>query len=215
MPAKSIHNQAKLDFIAGVLRKKIQVLRLHDTPACQVLAKQIGLSHATLLKALKNETTGRTVLRMINAGWFTLGELNNLSGPRTSTPSGNTTPNAQTQNNDQAQQKAREDAAFKRGYQQGKTEGYTQGQRAGGSNFNRTVEYNRGYADGLRAGQTRQPTNTTNTGLPMDRLERLFNMTIAHGAAQGEVTAARNAAGKALARWIKDKFGQDVTVQVT
>ena len=217
----TITNQVHIEYIKSVLRKKIAGTGKADTPACQILGKELELSHATLLKVLKGEVTSRTKYRMVRASWFLVSDLNAASAKATAAKapqpgSFNTQakPKFNTQVNDHAQQKQREDAAFKRGYNQGKTEGFSQGQRVQNSNGQSTA-FARGYAEGIRVGRSQPQSPTSSEGIPMDRLQSLFNMTTNRGAAPGEVVAARNAVGKTLAKWIKEKFGQEVKVQVT
>jgi flagellar biosynthesis/type III secretory pathway protein FliH len=122
--------------------------------------------------------------------------------------------------NDHKVQNKREKAAFKRGYENG----LKAAQVAGSSAINGAVQaaYDRGfsdgkhhgYAQGKRDGRNERPQSQQASRIDMDRLTSLFNMTLARGAAQGEVVAARKAAGRTIAKWIKEKFGQDVQVDV-
>jgi hypothetical protein len=221
MPAKTVHLQSKIDFIKEIMRQKVRETRMYDTPACQHLANQVNLSYATLLKALKGEFTLRTVRRMEQAGWFLHSEY--IRGQKQTDTSWRTPPGhrrKQRQNNDKAQQKSREDAAFRRGYRQGKAEGYNQGRQSRTvGNAGSAQAYSRGYTEGLRDGEARARRNGSsssgNAGVPMSRLQSLLNMTTNNGASQGEVVAARKAVGKTLAKWLKEKFNQDLNVQVS
>lgn len=204
MPAHSIRSEKRIEFIKKFMRKKVNSTGLSDTPACQTLAETINLSHATLLKALKGEFTLRSVRMMVSAGWFTYDEYTDNSSGNT-----NTKTRRSKNTNDNKQQKARERAAFQRGFEHGK-------QRA--QSDQRVAAFARGYDEGLRDGQAinKMPLSPKGpSGLPMDRLQSLFNMTASNGAAHGETVAARKAVGKALAKWVKEKFNQDVEIQVT
>ena len=224
MPAKTINNQSKIDFVKAIMRQKVAQTRLADTPACQVLAGQVRLSYATLLKVLKGEFTTRTVNRMIQAGWFTRIEYRRAQqGYR---PDGDSQQNQQSyqnqtrQSNDQAQQRARERDAFRRGFRQGRTEGYNEGLQVGRNRVNSGDRaYSRGYVDGLRDGENRAQSRSNpsgnNGGVPLQRIESLLSLNASRGAAQGEITAARKAVGKTLAKWLKEKFGQDLDIQVS
>jgi len=219
MPAKTVYNQDQIDFIKKIMRQKVRATHQANTPACNLLANQVNLSYATLLKALKGEFTLRTVRRMMQAGWFTNGEYintqqNHYPGGANRTRTGNGNRRTRRRTNDQAQQKSREDAAFRRGFRQGRTEGYNQGKSQAPNN---TQSYSRGYADGVRDGRQNARSAPSNgaSGVPLDRLQSLLNMTVSRGATQGEVVAARRAVGKTLAKWIREKFGQNLDVQVS
>jgi flagellar biosynthesis/type III secretory pathway protein FliH len=156
---------------------------------------------------------------MILAGWFTISDYNFISHSDTNqqdkTKEYSKTTQSQSQN-DSAQQKIRENEAYKRGYNKGQSDGFAQGKKSVADKTSKDQAFARGYAEGIRVGRDQARTTVSNdSDVPMDRLQSLFNMTLSRGAAQGEVVAARKAAGKTLARWIKDKFGQDVKVDVT
>ena len=219
MKTPYISDQEKIDFITAHIRRRIKLTGLSDTPACQVLSKALNLSGATILKALKGEFTKRTVKKMIVAGWFTIQDYRAaVSRPQQDAGQSNA-----RRSNDQKVQSEREKAAFKRGYENG----VKAAQIAGGSAINGAVQaaYDRGFDDGKRQGYAQGRRDSQNeyrpspsrqtAGIDMDRLTSLFNLTVERGAAQGEVVAARKAAGRTIAKWIKEKFGQDVQVDMS
>lgn len=217
MNTQYINNQEKIAFVRSHIRQRINLTGLSDTPACHELSKTVDLSGATIHKALKGEFTKRTVKKMIGAGWFTVQDYITAGRPQ----QGNRQSNAR-RSNDHRVQNEREKAAFKRGYENG----MKAAQVAGKSAINGAVQaaYDRGFDDGKRQGYAQgrrdgrneyRPPRQQASGIDMDRLTNLFNLTVERGAAQGEMVAARRAAGRTIAKWIKDKFGQDVQVDVS
>lgn len=219
MKTQYINDQEKIGFVRAHVRRRINLTGLSDTPACQELSKVVDLSGATILKALKGEFTKRTVKKMIGAGWFTAQDYRTAGRPQ---QDGHRQSDVR-RSNDHRVQNEREKAAFKRGYENG----MKAAQVAGNSAINGAVQaaYDRGFDDGKRQGyaqgrndgrnEYRPPPRQQASGIDMDRLTNLFNMTVERGAAQGEMVAARKAAGRTIAKWIKDKFGQDVQVNVS
>jgi hypothetical protein len=217
MQTPYIKEQNKIDFIKAHIRRRINLTRLADTPACQELSKVVDLSSATILKALKGEFTRRTIKKMIGAGWFTAQDYRGAGSP----PQQNVGQSDARRSNDHKVQNKREKAAFKRGYESG----LKAAQVAGSSAINGAVQaaYDRGFSDGQRQGYAQgkhdgrnehRPQPQQVSGIDMDRLTSLFNLTVARGATQGEMVAARRAAGRTISKWIKERFGQDVQVDV-
>lgn len=217
-----VQDQEKKNFVRRVLREKMDEYRQqfkfpkYDTAVCTALGKEVGLSGATMMNARIGDFTIRTVNKMMAANWFTAAEYLNAGRVQTRRQ------DDQAQKNDQAAEQARQKAQWSRGYEQGKADGFRAGKEAVKQQAESAVKgamqaaYDRGYKEGLRAGRAMKHTPHTSTpsGMPMDRLRQLFNMNSSRGAVHGEVMAARKAAGKTLARWIKDQFGQDVEVDV-
>lgn len=218
-----VQDQDKKNFVRRVLREKMDEYRRqfrstkYDTEVCVALGKEIGLSGATLMNARIGDFTIRTVNKMKDANWFTASEYLHAGRQQDRR-------NEQVSKNDMAAQQAREKGQWSRGYDQGRADGFRAGKEAVKQQAESAVKgaiqaaYDRGYRDGLRDGarakSMRRGTMATPSGMPMDRLRQLFNMNSSRGAVQGEVVAARKAAGKTLARWIKDQFGQDVEVDI-
>lgn len=211
-----VRQQDRINFVSSVVRKKVFATGLAKTAACKVLAPGLDLSYATLLHALNGKFTRRTVARMIDASWFTNGEYR--TAQQSYYPGGPSTQrtNQTRQSNDQAQQKERERAAFKRGYSKGKTDGFTAGVRQ--AQRNSSGDYTRGYNDGLRDSRNVRSNRNNSpapSSLPMTKLSNLFKLNASQGCTIGEVTAARKAAGVTLAKWIKAQFGEDVTINMS
>lgn len=209
-----VTEQKKLDFIRSTIRKYINATGKADTPACMMLGKDIGVSHMTLYNALQGKVSFRTVEKMIDAGWFTLQDFSGIDKPKTS----RTSPAAKK--NDSQAQKVRERQAYKRGHDQGYREGFEKGKERGRAEFAGNA-YQQGYNDGVRetnrvrASDSRSARVQTPQGISIEKLEKLFNLSKNASAADGEKSAARNAAGKILGNWIKERFGDEVSVKVT
>jgi hypothetical protein len=223
-----ITDQDKINFVREHIRRRINITGLSDTSACQKLSKVIGLSGPTILKALRGEFTWRTINKMIAAGWFTRQDYKTQNDSQQNDPQQDEHPQKDLKSdirhtNDQRVQNEREKAAFKRGYEQG----LKAAQVVSNSAINGAIKaaYDRGFDDGKRQGyaqgksdgqnQYRSSASGQASGIDMNRLTSLFNLNVQRGAAQGEVVAARRAAGRTIAKWIKEKFGQDVQVDVS
>lgn len=208
-----VQDQEKKNFIRRVLHEKMNEYRRqfratkYDTEVCIALGREIGLSGATLMNARIGDFTIRTVNKMRDANWFTASEY--LQAGRQQTRRQDN----QTLKNDQTVQSAREKGQWSRGYDQGHADGFRAGKEAVKSALKGAIQA--AYDKGVEHGRMRRGVSAaTPSGMPMDRLRQLFNMNLSRGAVQGEVVAARKAAGKTLARWIKDQFGENVEVDV-
>lgn len=82
-------NTKQIEFIKSIMQVKINGTNIKNiTPACLKLSKTIDVSHLTLMKAAKGQFSMRTVIKMIQAQWFTLDEfLGSSSSSDTSSPS--------------------------------------------------------------------------------------------------------------------------------
>lgn len=197
-----VDNEGQYKFIYEVISAKIRDIRrkhggVSDMVACQYLAGEVQLSHVTLLKALNLKFTKRTVDKMIKAGWLTQEEYDSAELLCSEEP--------KPQVKEYKVSRKEIDEAFK----QGLVLGLLQAKE----------HYTKGIIDGrLLERQSSRPIKQIYIdkppGLPMDRLKKLLNMSIKNGAENGEVLAARRAAGVTLTKWIKDSFDQDVSVDV-
>lgn len=212
-----IKNKNHIEVIQAVLERKIKDTGRKTTPACMILCKPLKLSHLTLINILNGSVSVRTRERMIHAGWFTRADLDRAQSYHTKTSNDTGSASSARATNDAQQQASREKEAYSRGFADGYSEGYNKAHKR--TKKAHDAAYNEGFKDGRASGggrsKSRSKPKTDDAGLPVDKLQSLFNMNTDRGAAQGETVAARVAVGKVLSRWIKNKFGHTVEVKLS
>jgi len=196
-----ITSQDKVDFIKSIMRAKINSTGKYDSPACQDLSAQVGISAATLLKASQGVFTKRTIKQMLMAGWFSTDQYR--AAKTVTSTSSEVVQTAQT-NNDQAEKQAVIKAAFQRGFEQGRVVGISAGKSQG---------FSEGYNAGRASVKPSSPPSVP-SGMPIEKMRALLSKTTDRGASPAEMESSRMIVGKMVAKWMKETFNLDLAVDV-